>query len=356
MFISHIEYWNFRNLSDDRIELSPEMNLIVGLNGQGKTSLLEAVYVSCFSKSFRTSQLTECITHGAEAFRVGCRIPRHPLPVDLEVRLTPGGKELRMNEKKASISDFLEGVSVLCITADHLRIITDGPEYRRRFFDGLMALFEPDSLAALASYRRALRQKNTLLKQDRVPVSTLESWNRKLIQEAKTVVRRRREFLNSLAGFLKTDRFSRAPISVEYEPSLDERQLDDEDELLDMLQKSLPREQVLGRSLFGPHLDQYHFRMAGKNVRRYCSTGQKRSMLLNIYLAMLQLFVREKGDWPVLMIDDVDLELDLQRIRKLLELLDVRTQIFLSSSKAEIFEDLIGGHAHFRIHEGQVYK
>jgi DNA replication and repair protein RecF len=356
MAIKQLETWNYRNLRNGVIDFSPRINLFVGQNGQGKTNLMEALYVACLTKSFRTHQLADCVTHGHNAFRVVCTVEDKPLDHRLEVRHTADGKELRADDKAASIADFLEVVSVLCITADHLRVITDGPESRRRFFDGLQALFRPDSLRTLAAYRRVLRQKNTLLRAERMSVPTLEPWNRKLVHEARAVVTQRREFIERLTEHLRHERFSGLPLAVEYQPSLTGEILQDEDRALGLLHRHLPREREAGRSLVGPHLDRYQFFLDGRNVRRFASSGQKRSILLNLYLTVLSLFRQEKGFYPVLMIDDVDMELDVQRIHKLIRFLDFHTQIFLTSSKAEIFRDVLAPDRFFHIENGRVDK
>jgi len=355
MHISQIETWNFRNLKNNTIPLSPEFNLFVGLNGHGKTNLMEALYVVCFSKSFRTHQLAECIRHGENTFRVRCRIDQPHLDHILEVRLDPMGKTLLANEKSANISDFLQIVSMLCITADHLRVITEGPQARRRFFDGLATLFQPASLKQLAAYRRVIRQKTSLLREDRVSPSTLETWNRKLISEARLVVKQRKMFMELLSSFITECRFSGSPITIQYQPSMDENILSNESHAMNALARYSEREQIVGRSLLGPHLDQYHFFLDGKDVRRYASSGQKRSLLLNIYLGVMELFKQKKGFFPVVMIDDVDMELDLKRIQTFITCLDQKTQIFLSSSKAEIFDTLLPGRQIFHIEDGHIH-
>jgi len=356
MPITHLETWNYRNLHNGTIAFSPKINLFVGNNGQGKTNLMEALYVACLTKSFRTHQLADCVTHGQNAFRVCCTVHDEPLDHRLEVRHTDDGKALRADGKAATIADFLDIVAVLCITADHLRVITDGPDARRRFFDGLLALFRPDSLRALAAYRRVLRQKTTLLRQERLSVASLEPWNRKLLQEARALVGQRREFLGRLAAELGRERFSGLPLELAYQPSLREDLLADEEAALRHLQRQLPREREAGRVLLGPHLDRYQFFLDGRNVRRFASSGQKRSILLNVYLAVLHLFRREKGGYPVLMIDDVDMELDVERIHQLIRFLDFDTQIFLTSSKAEIFKNVLAPDRFFHIEKGFINK
>lgn len=349
-----LDTWHFRNLRDGAVEFAPGVNLFTGLNGQGKTSLLEALYCACYSKSFRTSRLDECITYGESAARVRCRVAGEPLPHVLEVRLGPAGKEMLADGKSAGIADFLRTVAVLCVTAEQLRTITEGPDRRRRFFDGLIALFHPDYLHYLAAYRRILRQKNTLLAREPVSAAAVEPWNRKLVEASREIVRRRLAFLELVAPAAARDRFSGAAIGLLYRPSLTSELLAGDAPALAFLMGRLEQEAARGRSLSGVHLDRWEFLLDGRNVRHFASSGQKRSVLLSVYLAVLALLEEERGTSPVLMLDDVDTELDLPRIRRLLELLDSRTQIFLTSAKPEIFRELLPGRTVYTISEGTV--
>lgn len=344
----------FRNLVDGEKTFSPGTNLLVGPNGQGKTNLIEAIYCACFTKSFRTSHLLECAAHGSRGFRTACRIEWDPLPRTLEVRQEGQEKTTLSCGKAGGIRDFLETVSLLCITADHLRVITEGPDRRRRFFDGLLALFMPDFLDQLALYRRTLRQKNALLHLDKVPRSALEPWNRKLAIEARPLVEAREEFRLRLQDHSARDRFSGDELAVLYRPSMGMDLLRDEDAAVAFLDKHREQELAMRRSLYGPHLDRYEFLLGGHSVRRYASSGQKRGVLLSVYLSVLDRFERERGRFPVVMVDDVDLELDLGRIRTLLTLLEGRTQVFLTTAKPELFQDLLGGCTLFHVAEGHM--
>jgi len=116
------------------------------------------------------------------------------------------------------------------------------------------------------------------------------------------------------------------------------------------------RELQAGRSLYGPHLDRFDFHLDGCNVRRYASSGQKRSVLLSVYLQVMDLYREQRGTFPVVMIDDVDMELDLERLRVLLGHLDAKTQIFLTSSKPEIFTAMLPACQVFQIEAGVVRK
>ena len=355
MPITSLQTWHFRNLADAELAFGPGTSLLAGENGQGKTSILEAIYCASFSKSFRTHRLEECVAHGQREMRVGCRVARGSLPCRLEVRLGLPGKELRLDDKAVGISEFLEQVSILCITADYIRIITEGPESRRRFFDGLMVQLWPSHIQALAEYRRVVRQKNALLKSGPVRPAVLEPWNRKLVQSARTLVARRLDFLRLLretgAG---EEYFSGETLEIRYVPSVGPDLLESEEAALALLEAHREREAVLQRSLYGPHLDRYELLLRGRSVRHFASSGQKRSVLMSLYFNVMELFRKEQGRLPVVMLDDVDLELDLARIRRLLEFLDGKTQLFLTTSKPEFLAGLLSAAQLFQVRSGAV--
>jgi DNA replication and repair protein RecF len=346
----------FRNLADEPVAFSPGVNLFAGRNGQGKTNLLEAVYCACYTKSFRTHRLEECARHGEAGFLLRCRVARAPLPRTLEVRLGAAGKELRLDDKAADVTDFLDTTAILCITASHLRVITEGPDQRRRFFDGLLVLFRPDYLHRLAAYRRVVRHRNALLRPGAAAAAALEPWDRKLVLAARALVHHRESFLAELGADALRDRFSPAAVAVRYAPSLAPELLADEEAAVAHLAGHRERELQTGRSLYGPHLDRFDFLLDGRNVRRYASSGQKRSVLLSLYLQVMDLYRQLRGAFPVVMIDDVDMELDLGRLGTLLGYLDEKTQIFLTSSKPEIFTPLLPACQVFRVESGAVHK
>jgi len=356
MRIESLHACAFRNLAEEPVAFAPGINLFAGRNGQGKTSLLEALYCACYTKSFRTHRLEECVRHGEGEFRLRCRVARAPLPRVLEVRVGSAGKELRLDEKAADVTDFLDTAAILCITASHLRVITEGPDARRRFFDGLLVLFRPDYLHRLAAYRRVVRHRNALLRPGAAAAAVLEPWDRKLVLAARALVNHRTSFLAELGAADLRDRFSPAAVAVRYAPSLPAELLADEEAAVAHLALHRERELQAGRSLYGPHLDRFDFHLDGCNVRRYASSGQKRSVLLSVYLQVMDLYREQRGTFPVVMIDDVDMELDLERLRVLLGHLDAKTQIFLTSSKPEIFTAMLPACQVFQIEAGVVRK
>lgn len=353
MYIDCLESWNFRNLANGTVHFSPGINLFTGPNGQGKTNLLEALYCSCFSKSFRTTRLQECMTHGRDGLRLRCRVERLPYARVPELRLTRSGKELLLDGRNVPVGEFLETASVLCITAEHLRVVNEGPEWRRRFFDGLITLFSPEYLRQLAAFHHVLRQKSALLENENADRLQLEAWNRKLAQYARLVISWRQSFMESLAPAIAQDSFSPARIGLTYQTSFPGEALENEDLLADWLNQRQEKELSRNRCLWGPHLDRYDFFLDEWNVRHFSSSGQKRSVLLTIYLAVIQLFQQKRGYFPILMVDDVDLELDQIRIRRLVELLESHTQIFLTSAKPDLFAGLVPGRRTFLILDGR---
>ncbi|MBP7866778.1 MAG: DNA replication/repair protein RecF [Acidobacteria bacterium] len=354
MYLERLETYGFRNLRDGTVAFDPGINLITGLNGQGKTNLIEAVYCACLSKSFRTRQLEECAAYGSRGFRVLCSVLGGVLLDLVETRFSDGEKRLLLNGSEADVTRIIERAPVLCVTAEHFGIVSGGPDPRRKFFDGLLALFQPVYLTALARYRRTLRQKSAVLHRGKVRMEELETWNRALLDGAQELVERRAAFIAQFSAGIPTDRFSGAPLAVVYHPSLPLELLREPEAAEKLLRERAQREIESGRCLYGPHLDRYEITLDGHPVRKFGSSGQKRSVLFTFYLNALHLFMQIRGAFPIVLVDDADMELDRSRILTFVEALSEASQIFLTTSKPELFEGVLHPHRRLRVCAGEV--
>lgn len=354
MHLEKLETFHFRNLRDGSIAFDPGINLVSGPNGQGKTNLIEAVYCACLSKSFRTRHLEECCVYGSRDFRALCRVTGGLLPDTVETRFDKGGKHLRLNGAEADVTQILERAPILCVTADHFGIISGGPEHRRKFFDGLLALLQPACLQAFARYRRTQRQKTAVLQRGGARPEELDTWNRALADAAREIVERRAAFMERFSRGVPQDVFSGSPLELTYHPSLPPELLAEPAEAERHLRERAPRELEGGRCLVGPHLDRYEITLDGRAVRKYGSSGQKRSVLFSLYLNALQFFRQSRGEFPIVLIDDADMELDRSRILRLVEALAEASQIFITTSKPELFAGVLHPHRRLCVRAGEV--
>jgi DNA replication and repair protein RecF len=342
MILDFVEVENFRNLSG-KISWGPGLNIIHGNNGQGKTNWLEAIHLLSRTKSFRTQRLQETIRFGQDEAAVAGRVSSGDnLQRDLRVTLKANTKSIAVNGKREQLTRYLGQLQVFSFTADQLEVVRGMPEARRHFIDRGVASLRPAYVRTVTDYNRVIKQKNRILQdnleQDRSFAELqdlLAPWNQQLIQLAAEIHNARVDYTERLNAELERSLFEPAEMQIRYSSSLDGKgDLSDYGALLsERLQLRLPAEAAAGRALLGPHRDDLVVHLAGRELRVFGSSGQQRSALLLLDLAAISVYNSWHDDRPLFLVDDVDAELDENRIRRLLEYLEGRTQTFITTSK-----------------------
>ena len=365
MQLAEIEATNFRNLSG-KIVWGPQLNIIYGNNGQGKTSWLEAIHILARTKSFRTQRIQEAIRFGEELASVRGRVfVTTDLERGLQVTLHGNSKTILVNGKRETLARYLSQLQVFSFTASDLDVVRGMPEARRRFLDRGISSIKPSYLQTIADYSRVLKQKNKLLQQANENEFRLERlsdlvapWNDQLIQLAVIIHQQRGEYVDGLNATLERQLFDRRSLSTRYVSSLDAKgDLDNYEAVLrERIALRLPAELAVGHSLIGPHRDDLEIVLDGHEIRVYGSSGQQRSALLLLDLAAISLYNLASNDQPVFVIDDVDAELDERRIRRLLEYLENRTQTFITTSKRTHVEAFFSRANVYEIEDGRVCR
>ena len=363
MQLAEIEATNFRNLTG-KIVWGPQLNIIYGNNGQGKTSWLEAIHVLARTKSFRTQRLQEAIRFGERSAIISGRVSvTADLERDLQVTLQDTSKTILVNSKRESLARYLSQLQVFSFTASDLDVVRGMPEARRRFLDRGISSIKPSYLQTIADYGRVLKQKNKLLQQANDNEFSLEKlsdlvapWNDQLVNLGIIIHTQRQEYVSGLNATLERQLFDRRALTTRYVSSLEGKgDLEDYETLLrSRMALRLPAELAAGHSLIGPHRDELEIVLDGHEIRVYGSSGQQRSALLLLDLAAISLYNLASNDQPVFVIDDVDAELDERRIRRLLEYLENRTQTFITTSKRTHVEAFFSRANVYEIEEGKV--
>lgn len=363
MLLADLEATNFRNLSG-KITWGPQLNILYGNNGQGKTNWLEAIHIVARSKSFRTQRLQESIRFGEEIAIVRGRVlAGQRLHRDLQVTLQGSTKTIFVNQKKETLTRYLSHLQIFSFTAADLDVVRGMPEARRRFLDRGIASIRPSYLQTIADYGRVIKQKNKLLQMaleselqlERVQ-ELLAPWNDQLVQHAGRIHRERSNYVRGLNEVLERQLFDKRNLQTSYLSALEGKgNLEDyETTLASRLTLRLPAEVASGHSLIGPHRDDWEIHLDGREIKIFGSSGQQRSALLLLDLAAISLYNLSSNDHPVFIIDDVDAELDEGRIRRLLEYLENRTQTFITTSKRSHVEGFFSRASVFEIEDGKV--
>ena len=363
MLLAEIEAINFRNLSG-KIVWGPQLNIIYGNNGQGKTSWLEAIHILARTKSFRTQRLQETIKFGERIATISGRvIAGVDLERELQVTLQDNSKAILVNAKREALTRYLSQLQVFSFTAADLEVVRGIPEARRRFLDKGISSIRPAYLQTIVDYGKVIKQKNKLLQVANESEFSLEKvadlvapWNDQLVKLAVSIHHEREDYVAGLNTQLERQFFDRRDLTTRYVSSLEGRgDLSNYEAILrERINLRQAAELASGHSLIGPHRDDLEILLDGREIRVYGSSGQQRSALLLLDLAAISLYNSVSNDQPVFVIDDVDAELDEQRIRRLLEYLENRTQTFITTSKRSHVEDFFSRANVYEIGDGQV--
>ena len=337
----------FRNLHIDNLKFSAGTNVILGLNGVGKTNLLEAVAVLGNLRSFRSSSLHRAVLHGTAMFRlegtVQSREGSHHLEQLVEVG-PPIRRRLRVDGADVNVGQYLQFFPVVAITgADH-ELVGGGPESRRALLDRFVFLVHPPHLEELRSYRRAVRQRNAALTAG-AGDAELEAWEKPLAQAAGRLVAARTQGAEMLADYftliyekLRGKDFPTIEPTYRTEPWLETRAGPKrvEDLYQQRYNETRARDRLAGFTGDGPHRHDLSLRAAGRSIRYAVSSGQAKVVAAALRLATLAHVEKERHEHFPVIVDDVDAELDGTALTRLVEHLGNERQIFLSSSNDEI--------------------
>lgn len=332
MRIERLKLNDFRNYESLRLAPGRGLNVIVGENAQGKTNAVEAIFLCAFGRSHRTPRDAELIRSGMSGFYVGLDVATAAGSRSIEIKLREGErKQLFVDRLQCERSGDLMGVlNVVMFSPEDLSLIKGGPAERRHFLDMELSQLRPAYYMALQRYNKALRERNALLRPEAVKERTGEAlrrelyvWDEQLISLGADIMKRRAAFIEKLAGIAaplhREISGGRETLTLEYDPNVKANGRSLEDAFADALYGSVAEDIRRGYTTFGPHRDDIAISLSGANVRTYGSQGQQRTAALSMKLSELELLREDRGEPPVLLLDDVLSELDDLRQRALLE-------------------------------------
>ena len=348
MLLTRIEASGFRNL-EGFAEFGPGLNIFYGDNAQGKTNWLEAIYILGNTKSFRTSQLRECIAFDCSQVILRGETLRSSTTKQIQLLIAEDSKQLFINGKREALTRYLGNLDVFVFSLEEMDVIRGEPGQRRRFVDRGAVAVSPRFLNTLSRYNQVIKQKNRLLGEARESenparyISQVEAWNEQLVELGAAIHDQRASYVERMNNVLDQNDhghaiFGAERITVRYRSQLEGK--GDLDHYADLFRERLAlrltAEIAAGHSLIGPHRDDLEILADGREVSRYGSAGQQRSALLLLDLAQVSIYNSIYEESPVLLIDDIDAELDRGRIEALLSELEGRAQTFVSTSRRAI--------------------
>ena len=398
MKINSIILENFRNYKNLELDFDPSRNIIVGENAQGKTNLIEAIYLTAFARSFRTNNSADLISFDAQSGRVSTYINSEDIDKNINIVIRSDGKKMIKKDGKVirKTTELLNNVVVIIFSPDDLRIIKDSPDRRRVFINRELSQMRPRYYDLLRRYNEALKEKNALLKgyfnvrrktfsradnlslndissgaaqQERSPYDNSRKFNeemmdiydRQLADTGYEIIRFRKEFAEMLSDeageIMNKISGGKEELKIEYKTSCDYvTGPEGRDILCSQLYHNRERDIYSGHAVIGPHRDDLEFFINGKDAKKYGSQGQQRTIALSLKLAEIRIARQLLEEPPVLLLDDVLSELDLDRQRFLVSEID-DVQLFITSAELnqEVVSALRGGTL-FRIEDGTVTR
>ncbi len=338
MYIESIKLQNFRNYPALDLDFHPNVNIILGDNAQGKTNLLEAVYVTSLGKSFRTYRDSEMIRFGEDMARVCIRYVKGGSPSETELIINPRSKAVKVNGVKIrKTADLVDNMYQVIFSPEDLRIVKDGPEKRRGFIDRELCQIRTSYFSDVMRYNKVLKQRNAYLKEDVINADALSVWDENLAAYGNRIIKARAGFIekiNAISGAIQAEiTGGREALDVRYEPDVSP----DEDMLCAV--RAAGKADIYGRTTSrGPHRDDVAIFVDGNDIRRYGSQGQQRTAALALKLAEIRLIKEETGEDAVLLLDDVLSELDAERQNYLINTFG-NIQLFITA--ADISPDVM---------------
>ena len=343
MAFKKIKVYNYRNLVDGEINVEADQVFLVGENGQGKTNFLESVYLLCYGSSFRTRKDKEIVKIGKNAMSV---LGTNVVDIDNEisVRIEEGKKKIQFNGKRVSDrKQLLEHFPCIVFNHDDIDFISGPPERRRWFFNQTMSLYNPLFIDVLRRYAKILDMRNTSIKEGRLEM--LDIYDEQAAAVGIELQKRRAEaislFNKTFCSLFLLISGLEEEIGISYFPSW--KHADSQDAVVSHLRNRRSLDITFKTTTSGPHRDRIAFFVSGRDFARIASTGQRRLMSLVLRVAQAKFYSEMTGKMPLLLLDDVLLELDAKKRRKFISLLPEYNQAFFTFLPDEHYDNYKSG-------------
>ena len=336
MFIKNIELKNFRNYKELRASFNEKVNIFLGNNAQGKTNLLEGIYLSSMAKSFKNIRDRELIKFGEDFCRLKITSQIDDEESVTEIVINSEGKKgvkvdgVRINRT----SELLDRVYIIIFSPEDLKIVKDEPEKRRKFIDRELCQIKPGYYSALSNYKKVLKQRNAYLKEFEIENSILDIWDMELARYGSIIIEKRKDFIEKI-NIISSRIHSgisggKENLNLKYEANVDDIK-NSTDYFYELLRKNRGDDIKNRNTGIGPHRDDIKISADGIDLRKFGSQGQQRTAALSLKLSEIRLIEEETGEKPVLLLDDVLSELDNERQAFLINSLG-ENQMFITTA------------------------
>lgn len=351
MYIEKLKLKDYRNYKDLNVSFSKNFNVFYGDNAQGKTNILEALFLCATGRSHRTSKDMELVNIGKYEYYITVSLNKGDNEIDIGIKYgREEKKRIEINEvQKKRIGDLIGCLNVVMFSPEDILIIKEGPSGRRRFLDITISQLRPSYFYDLQQYLRIMKHRNVLLREisrKKNLINTLPVWDENLVKTGTRIIKARNDFvgrLNKIAsGVHNKLTMGLENLEIRYNPSVKADNYEDVKEIErrfgDILTKTAERDIERASTLYGPHRDDCEILINGINTKVYGSQGQQRTSVLSLKMSEIHILKEETGEHPVLLLDDVMSELDTKRQEYLLNNLE-EIQTIITCTDRDFFKD-----------------
>lgn len=357
MWIKKIKIKNFRNYESEEINLEKNINIFYGQNAQGKTNIIESIFLCSLGKSFRTKKDKEMIKLNEQNALVEVEYEKSDRDGKIKIKIEIGNKKnIYLNGIKIKkLSELLGNLNIVIFTPDDINILKGGPQNRRRFLDIMISQLRPNYMHILNLYIKTMEQRNNYLRQikeEHKDENLLEIWDEKLAEYAIKIYEYRKEFIEKIIKKLdiihKNITNGEEQIELEYVTECDSKE-----KYLKLLKERRKLDIIKGFTTKGVHRDDFMIYINKKDIKIFGSQGQNRTAMLSLKLAELQVIYDEIGEYPILLLDDFMSELDKTRRKNFLENIE-GTQVIITGTEKLDIENL--EYLEYNVSNGKVLK
>ena len=331
MNITKIKLKNFRNYDEQEIELGKNINIFYGDNAQGKTNIIESIFLCSLGKSFRANKENELIKFNKDFAQVYIEYEKSDRDGNIKIDISNKKNIYTNGIKIKKLSDLLGNINIVIFTPDDINILKDGPQKRRRFLDIMIGQLRPNYIYILNMYNKTLEQRNNYLKQikeENKPEDLLDIWDEKLIEYGVQIYNYRNEFIEKLKNKINDIHnkitSEKEEIKIEYISNCENKEV-----YLKWLKERRKLDIIKGYTTKGIHRDDFNIYINDNLVNVYGSQGQNRTVILSLKISEMKVIYDEIGEYPILLLDDFMSELDEKRRNNFLENIE-DTQIIIT--------------------------
>lgn len=345
MIIDDLKLLNFRSYSTLNLKFNPKLNIIYGMNGAGKTNIVEAIYALSLTKSFRTNNDNLMIMKDKNVSKVEANIINETKK-NYQLILQNHEKKVKINDNKIDkLSDYVADIFMILFNPDDLKIIKESPALRRKFINIELSQLDRNYILYLNGYNKILKQRNIYLKEmyinGTLSKNYLDIMTEKMVDFGLKIYEIRKKFISKVSetiskNYLKI--FEYGDLTIKYVSDYNDKK----ENILRKYQQYLKKDILLGKTTFGIHRDDIDFELDGYSLKDCGSEGQQKNAIIAFKLSEIDIVNNEKGYYPILIFDDLSSELDKNKINNILGMFDEKVQTFITTTSIDYFsEDIL---------------